>query len=60
LFGYISTRLHEALGTKDENDLEATEPKEIANKLTIDGALILEVDAGWNGIDYYGFAPAVD
>ncbi len=60
LFGHVSSRLHEALGTKDEHDLEDMEPNEIAKKLAIDGAFMLEIDAGWNGINYYSFAPAVD
>ena len=34
------------------------EPTERAEALRIDGGLIMVVDTDWNGVNYYGFAPA--
>jgi hypothetical protein len=54
LYGYISPRLRDVL--KDDGD--DTDPLELAQDLQIDGGLMLTVDTDWNGLNYYGFAPA--
>ncbi|OKH76419.1 hypothetical protein EB72_01435 [Mycobacterium sp. SWH-M1] len=38
--------------------IDNVEVDEVAQSLDIDGAVLLVVDADWNGIDYYAFAPA--
>lgn len=53
---YISQRLADQLDiTSDDVDVE-----KLPDMISIDGAFVLEVDAGWNGVNYYGFAPRPD
>ena len=50
------------LGHRINNDLaeqvEDLEPVDLAEALRIEGGLVFVVDTGWNGVNYYGFAPA--
>jgi hypothetical protein len=60
IYGLINPRLSKALPdelAELDVDLEL-EPTELAEALRIDGGLIMVVDTDWNGINYYGFAPA--
>jgi hypothetical protein len=52
-YSLISERLAQSLSGKPDE----LEPQELAEKIGIEGAFILEVDAGWNGVNSYGFAP---
>ena len=53
LFGYVKPEILEQLGAKmDELSLE-----EFSERFFRDGAFVIEVDAGWNGINSYGFVP---
>ena len=51
---YVSPRFPSEL-TRLVDDLE---PNEVAESLKIDGAIMLVVKTDWNGVNYYGFAPA--
>jgi hypothetical protein len=50
-FEYISERL-QTVGGEDFDDVS-----EVCKAIDIKGAIVLEVDTDWNGINYYGFAP---
>ena len=52
-YGYVSKRLKDAV----TGDVEDMEPTELAARSNLPAAIVLEVDAGWNGTNYYGFAP---
>ena len=56
LFGHISKRVEEATG-KSFEDLEDRDPVRLAKAAGIPGTVVFVVDAGWNGIDHYAFAP---
>lgn len=43
-------------GTVD-GDVEDLEIEELCERLSGSGMLVLEVDADWNGVNFYGFAP---
>lgn len=51
---YVSPRFPSELTRFIDN----MEPADVAESLEIDGAIMLVVDTDWNGINYYGFAPA--
>lgn len=51
-FGFISDRLIGILGGAAELSLE-----ELKDALNIEGAFVLTVDSGWNGVNSYCFAP---
>jgi hypothetical protein len=53
-YGYVSPRLANIL----EDEWEDEHPLDIAPGLHIEGGLIVSVDASWNGVNCYGFAPA--
>jgi hypothetical protein len=55
-WGYVSARLATLLVGVD---IEELEPEELAKKVDIRGAFVIEVDADWNGVNWYGFAPKV-
>lgn len=50
---HISPRVAEQLST----DAEDFEPDELVDNLSFDGGFVMAVDTGWNGVNYYGFAP---
>lgn len=54
-YGYVSQR---ALSGKDISTVEGTSPREMCSELGIEGALIIEVDSGWDGVNTYAFLPA--
>ena len=57
-YGYVSHALVTMLtGLEIEcgADDVPLSPEELAKKLNVDRAFILEIDAGWNGINSYGF-----
>jgi hypothetical protein len=41
-------------------DPEEIKVEDIPASCSIEGAIILEVDAGWNGLNHYGFAPPLE
>jgi hypothetical protein len=58
LYGYTSDRLVKLLedrGIACSADDMPLEPDEIAQKLDLENAFILEIDTGWNGVNSYGF-----
>ena len=55
VWGYVSHRVTALLGGKDVEELA---PQEVSAQLSLTGAFVLEVDSGWNGVNYYCFAPA--
>lgn len=57
VWGHISRRVIEQ-APNGEGDPEDFDPHELAAKLEFDGAMIMVVDTDWNGVNYYGFAPA--
>lgn len=52
-YGHVSPRLADRM----PEDWEELEPLELAEKLQLESLLVFEVDAGWNGVSYYGYAP---
>ncbi len=56
VYGYISPRLQDLLGQNVE-DIEDINIDDLPSLLNIEGGLILAVDEGFNGVNYYGFAP---
>jgi hypothetical protein len=56
VYGYISLRLQDLLDQNLE-DIEDINIDDLPSLLNIDGGLILAVDEGFNGVNYYGFAP---
>ena len=52
-YGHVSPRLAGRL----PEDWEELEPLELAEQLEFENLLVLVVDAGWNGVNYYGYAP---
>jgi hypothetical protein len=56
-YGYISRRVREALKPGTKGDPEALAPVALARKLDLPFVLVFEVDAGWNGVNTYAFAP---
>ena len=58
---YIAEAVRDNLrGRGISQDPQEMSPEELAQALEIQGAMVLEVDAGWNGINEYGFAPPAD
>jgi hypothetical protein len=55
-YGFLSMRLADRLPA----DVDDLEPLEFADKLQFDNLVVLVVNAEWNGVNYYGFAPAED
>jgi|SRR6185312_4917410 len=53
-WAYISPRLANDL-PEDADEVGAVD---LAETLQIEGGLLMVVDTDWNGINYYGFAPA--
>lgn len=53
-FSYISAHVKSQL---PENAV-CNSPDQLADILSFDGGLVLEVDTDWNGVNWYGFAPA--
>ena len=53
LYGYVSEHLQSIIG----NDVEETLVEDMHSVVSDDGGFILEVDAGWNGVNTYGFKP---
>ena len=53
-YAYVSERLQNLV----DEDVEGIDIETLYSVLTIDGGLILEVDNDWNGVNFYGFAPA--
>jgi len=56
-YAYINNRVRKILETKRLKNLEQLSPATLAKRLDIEGGFVLRVDAGWNGINQYGFAP---
>ena len=54
-YAYISEATQENLESKGIVDAEELEPDDLIANLDIEAAFSLEVDTGWNGINYYGF-----
>ena len=57
-YGYVSdalVRMLTDLNIKCSSDDIPVTPEELAQKLNSDRAFILELDAGWNGVNSYGF-----
>ena len=52
-YAYVSSRVVELV----DGDPENFTPVELAERLAIEGGLVLQVDNGWNGVNSYGFAP---
>ena len=59
-YGFLSDQLREALTVAGVGKVEDLSPDEIGEKLDVDSAFVLVVDAGWNGVNTYGFAHASD
>jgi len=53
-YAYISNRLQNLV----DGNVESIDIGMLHSALSIDGGLILEVDTDWNGVNFYGFAPA--
>ena len=52
-FAYLSDSVKAAfIGQSEEPELE-----EVLEAIGIEGAIAIEVDADWNGVNIYGFAP---
>ncbi len=43
----------------EESEIEEDQVDWIASKLDVEGAFVLRVDTGWNGVNAYGFMPVV-
>jgi len=50
-YAYISEKLKELI----DEDIENIDIEGLTSKITINEGTLLEVDCGWNGINYYGF-----
>ncbi len=59
LYGYVGEWTAQALRKVGIEDPETLAPSELAARLEIPGALVLRVDAGRYGVNFYGFAPSV-
>jgi hypothetical protein len=55
-YGFLSLRLANRLPA----DVDDLEPLDLAEKLQFENLIVLVVNAGWSGVNYYGFAPADD
>ena len=53
-FAYVAPRLL----TQLEVELDELTLEEIGERFFREGAFVLEADAGWNGLNSYGFVPA--
>lgn len=53
LYAHVSKRVRAAI----KEDPEELAPKTLARRLSMPGGFVIELDAGWNGINYYAFAP---
>ena len=53
-WSYVSPRLPAEVTRFVDN----IEPEDLAESLDVEGAVVFVVDADWNGVNYYGFAPA--
>ena len=56
IWDYVSPRLTPGL-VEDQDELEL-DPFDLAKILEAQGGLVMVVDTDWNGVNYYGFAPA--
>ena len=56
-YAHISKSAREMFANAGVKDPEALSPTSLARRITNPGALLMEVDAGWNGVNYYAFAP---
>lgn len=54
VWGFVNARLAKELPV-DEDDVE---PEDLQEKLEVESGILIIVNTGWNGINYYGFAPA--
>lgn len=54
IYAYVSQRLRHSMN----EDIEYLAAENLHASIDIDGGLILEVETDWNGVNYYGFAPA--
>lgn len=54
VLGYLSPRVRDALGVAADAEVLFTD---LCRELSIEGALMLEVESEWNGRTFYGFAP---
>ena len=54
-YGYVCERL---LAGRDLDDVERKSPAALCKEAGVSNVVLLEIDAGWNGIDTYAFAPA--
>ncbi len=55
-YGFISGRVMRALG-KDQDSVRRLSPASLLKKTLLPGRMALEVDTGWNGVNFYAFAP---
>lgn len=56
-YGHIGKRAVEILTQAGVKNIESLSPGALARRLNLPSTLLLEVDAGWNGVNYYAFAP---
>jgi hypothetical protein len=56
-YAYISKRLREHVAKAGVKDPEALRPESLARRTSLAGAMLMVVDAAWNGVNYYAFAP---
>ena len=58
LYAHMSEAVRDNLRSRGfSQDPEEVSPGDLIEALEIPGAIALEVDAGWNGVNTYGFAP---
>ncbi len=55
IYAYVSQRFRYSLN----EDIEYLDAENLHTSTDIDGGLILEVETDRNGVNYYGFAPAI-
>ncbi len=55
-FAHLSDRVVQTVG----EDAEDVDIEELIERLDYPGGFVIQVDTDWNGINYYGFAPAED
>ena len=60
LYGFVSDRIVAALELHSDVDVEDEDPENLLDLARIPGAFALQVDKGREGINTYGFAPALE
>jgi len=56
-YAYISEQFRREANIKGIGEIDEVEPETLAKQVPIENSMLLKVNAAWNGINWYCFAP---